>query len=265
MKEKFTFLFGGLNVSHPDSFEMSRPFGVPNHVFLSIKSPAIFTINGKTTEVSPNTVVIIEPFCPYFYHNPNGQYIDDWFHFKCKDESIFTKMQLSTNHFIPIFEQTNINLLVQELMWESNYTSNEVRDENLSLLIQVLLNNLVVSEKNSTKDQKYTPYNKKIKELRIKIQSYPGSDYQASEMAQYLGISVSYFQHLYKDLFGISFQKDVIRIRIDYAKQLISITNLPITEISKLCGYTSEVHFYRQFKKVTGITPSHYRSLESNP
>ncbi|API89722.1 hypothetical protein BKP56_10825 [Marinilactibacillus sp. 15R] len=260
MTHEFTFLFGGLNVRHPEGFEMIRPYGVPNYVFLSIKSPALFKLNGQESIVEPNSIVIIEPFTPYYYHNPGGHYIDDWFHFKCEDSLFFQKKKLSTNHFLPIAEQTNIHLLMQELVWESVYIADEVKDENLSLIIQVMLNNVAVCEKKTVLLQKYSPHNRKLRDLRLQVQSYPKEQYSVEKIAKEMNISVSYFQHLYKDLFGVSFQKDVIRIKIEYAKHLLSITDLPNFEIADLCGYTSEVHFYRQFKKVTGLTPSHYQS-----
>lgn len=263
MNDYFTYLFGGLNVRHSKTFEMYRPYGVPNYIFLSVKTKAHFTINEETIVVSPNSLVIIEPYTPYHYSNPEGHYMDDWFHFKCSDSLFFDKMEIPTNTFIPIIEQTNINLLVQELIWESNYAANTIRDENLSLIIKVLMNNVLVCSRSIDIEQRYSPYNKKLKDLRLKIQSYPKDHYQVSEIADSLDISVSYFQHLYKDLFGISFQKDLIRLRIEYARHLLSITNLPVNDITELCGYTSEVHFYRQFKKITGITPSYYRSLKS--
>lgn len=36
-----------------------------------------------------------------------------------------------------------------------------------------------------------------------------------------------------------------------------------VGEISNLCGYENEVHFMRQFKKLTTLTPSEYRRLNN--
>jgi len=41
-------------------------------------------------------------------------------------------------------------------------------------------------------------------------------------------------------------------------------SDLPIKEISNLCGYKNEVHFMRQFKKLTTLTPTEYRRLNSS-
>ena len=81
--------------------------------------------------------------------------------------------------------------------------------------------------------------------------------------AESMSISVSYFQHLYKDFFGISYQKDVIDMRIEYAKRMVKSTDNKIELIAKLCGYSNEIHFYRQFKEITGMTPKQYKELNS--
>lgn len=53
---------------------------------------------------------------------------------------------------------------------------------------------------------------------------------------------------------------DVIESRI---KELLIESDLQVGEISSLCGYQNDVHFIRQFKKLTTLTPTEYRRLNS--
>jgi len=46
---------------------------------------------------------------------------------------------------------------------------------------------------------------------------------------------------------------------VDYAKELITSTTLPLEQIAYACGYSNEIHFYRQFLRKTGMTPGEYR------
>jgi len=48
-------------------------------------------------------------------------------------------------------------------------------------------------------------------------------------------------------------------MRIDYAKDLLETTDLPMEVIAENCGYNNDMHFYRQFKENTNMTPAHYR------
>ncbi len=49
-------------------------------------------------------------------------------------------------------------------------------------------------------------------------------------------------------------------MKIDAAKQLIRTEQMNFTQISEKLGYSSIHYFSRQFKKVTGMTPSEYAS-----
>ncbi len=66
-------------------------------------------------------------------------------------------------------------------------------------------------------------------------------------------------ERLYKQITGKSIFEDLIAFRIEKAKQLLSETALSLTEIASACGYTSESYFMRQFKQISGLTPSQYR------
>ena len=102
-------------------------------------------------------------------------------------------------------------------------------------------------------------YESQFQSLRLEMRNTLSEKHSIKDYAQMIGISESYFQHLYTDYFGVSFQKDLIRLRIEEAQYLLSTTNLTMEEIADRCGYTSNVHFYRQFKSLTGITPNKYR------
>ncbi|MBR1723503.1 MAG: helix-turn-helix transcriptional regulator, partial [Ruminococcus sp.] len=72
-------------------------------------------------------------------------------------------------------------------------------------------------------------------------------------------ISAPYLQELYKKAFGISCMNDVIECRIAYAKSLLVISDMRIEEIATRCGYKSLIHFSRQFRKITGSSPTEWR------
>ena len=54
--------------------------------------------------------------------------------------------------------------------------------------------------------------------------------------------------------------QDLIEARINAARQLLTATDLPVHEIAAACGYQNATHFMRQFKEITGLTPSAYRN-----
>ena len=48
------------------------------------------------------------------------------------------------------------------------------------------------------------------------------------------------------------------KMKVEYAKELIREKNQNFTQISEFLGYSSIHYFSRQFKKITGMTPSEY-------
>jgi LacI family transcriptional regulator len=53
---------------------------------------------------------------------------------------------------------------------------------------------------------------------------------------------------------------EIVRVRIERVKELLSITDLPLKQISKLAGFSHEETMYRAFKKAAGRTPNEYRN-----
>lgn len=84
------------------------------------------------------------------------------------------------------------------------------------------------------------------------------SDFLSSE----LGYDYSYLSHLFSSVEGKTIEKYMILQRIEKAKELLVYDELTINEISYQLGYSSAQHLSRQFKEVTGLTPSHYKQVK---
>lgn len=261
-------LKGGCGTRHPSTFFMSRPEGLMHYVILIIKSNGIFHIGNKEYAVTPGHAILVKPQTPYSYSNPDGTYCDDWLHFSVTDNMYSKEIQSIANIPFPIVNPETMTFFIKQLLWENSYTHPEYRNKNIDALFSVLLHHLQFAYKNREQQINSQPFQKELQSLRLELQNSVTSKHLIRDEAKKLGISESYFQHLYTALFGISFQKDFIRMRVDYAKHLIRTSNLTLEQISEICGYASEVHFYRQFRQIAGITPANYRkhpeSTDSN-
>lgn len=105
--------------------------------------------------------------------------------------------------------------------------------------------------------------NDRLMYLRTRIFEEPDLFSGIDDMASYMNLSRSGFQHLYSHTFGVSVMHDVIIGRIEKAKEFLSRSDLLISEIALKCGYKSEFHFMRQFKDQTGLTPTEFRKSSS--
>ena len=59
--------------------------------------------------------------------------------------------------------------------------------------------------------------------------------------------------------------QDLISARIEHAKLQLRLSDMSVSSLALFCGYENELHFMRQFKKRTGLTPSQYRETHRRP
>ena len=99
-----------------------------------------------------------------------------------------------------------------------------------------------------------------IKKIIIKIESDLSGNLSLKELAKENNVSSNYLSGLFKKENGITLTEYVNSKRIEHAKHLLKNTNLQIQTIAQHCGIFDLHYFCRIFKKLTGKTPSAYRS-----
>ena len=86
------------------------------------------------------------------------------------------------------------------------------------------------------------------------------------EVAHHFSYQPNYFSRLCQELFGLSFVELRTTIRLEYAKEQLSLTTKSIEVISEELGYKAVSNFHRNFKAYTGKTPAEYRETSQiNP
>jgi AraC-like DNA-binding protein len=78
-------------------------------------------------------------------------------------------------------------------------------------------------------------------------------------VARVAGYAPKYFSELFKQKQRITFERHLMQLRIERAKQLLSGTELNLERIAQLSGLSTRYYLGRTFKRCTGITPMTYR------
>ncbi len=86
------------------------------------------------------------------------------------------------------------------------------------------------------------------------------SDYIADKMGQ----DYHYLTQLFSSVESMTIEKYYILQKVEKAKELLVYDELTLTEIADLLGYSSVQYLSSQFKKVTGLTPRHFKSLKKD-
>lgn len=106
----------------------------------------------------------------------------------------------------------------------------------------------------------------KIKNIIIEMVHYSDeviktnfSDY----LSEKLNHDYTYMANLFSEVQGTTIEKFIISHKIERIKELIIYDELTISEIAWKMNYSSVAHLSNQFKKVTGLSPSHFKQLKN--
>ncbi len=88
------------------------------------------------------------------------------------------------------------------------------------------------------------------------------------KLSKFLGDSLhhdySYLSTLFSSIEGKTIENYFINLKVEKIKELLVYNELSISEIAYRLGYSSSAHLSNQFKQVTGLTPSYFKSMGSS-
>ena len=112
-----------------------------------------------------------------------------------------------------------------------------------------------------------TRVNKIIEDIKQAVMEYLalGMDSQNLKLSSFITNKIpydySYLSDLFSSIEGKTIEQFFILQRIEKVKELLVYDQLSLTEISYQTGFSSIHHLSSQFKKVTGLTPSHFKKI----
>lgn len=113
-------------------------------------------------------------------------------------------------------------------------------------------------EENAAEEQNFTNV------TFLKLVKYINENYRSeislTGAAQVLNMNANYVSQLFKKEAGITFVHYITQKRLEDAKELLSTTKKPLTDIAVEVGFNDTFHFIKTFKKFVGVTPGQYRS-----
>lgn len=83
-------------------------------------------------------------------------------------------------------------------------------------------------------------------------------------LADNLAKDYNYLSSHFSSLEGTTIEQYLINQKIERVKELLVYDELSLSEIARELGYSSLQHLSNQFKKVTGLTPSHFKRIKEN-
>lgn len=234
--------------------------------------------------VNTPAFIIYTAEAPIYYYS-DDVYVNDWINFYETDENsqdeadennqsrsdssyltadgsiseFMRSLNVPFNRLTLLSDHTELSQLIRDLRQEFHQTGShheEILDAKLRTILYKYSDAYHLETQLSDKLKVHRPL---FHEIRNGIYSQHSPKKTVSELAEDASLSVSYFQHIYKELFGVPVIQDIIRSRIERACYLLTVTPDSVAHIAEVCGYENVEHFNRQFKEITGFSPNQYR------
>lgn len=229
-----------------------------------ISGRGFFQIHGREYPLSRGQAFLIpSQVTTYYYADPTFPYTYAWIAFNGKKADSFLSQTILSSyhpvcdlpfpaeHFLDMIQQI---LSCKELDVESDLHRTGLLYEILSFLVKdTPAIHPPVSE--------YLPETYIRHALQFIEHSY--SRINVSDISNYVGVNRSYLYSLFKKELHISPQEYLVDYRLKKARDLLSETALPITDIAAATGYSDPLNFSKAFKKKFGCSPATYRSSQS--
>ncbi len=240
------------------------------------KGDAVFEIAGQPVMLGPNDIIIIKPRqlhkftvktdlgCDFivlsfkFENRISGEYsevpLEDFLNFvSSKETGSFISLKISQKNEIILL----LNRIIKER--ESSEPGSDFLNHLLVLELFVLLSRALKMEwENSIKSK-----SPKLRELINISINYIHNNFEREislgDIAKFVFLSSSYFARAFKEETGLSPISYLLKIRIERAKELLSDTELKISDIALSVGFSNQQRFNEMFKKYAGQTPLQYR------
>jgi len=129
-------------------------------------------------------------------------------------------------------DQLNINLKKVEL---------ELMDDKKSILVEKI--KMIIIELVHYTDE----------QIKVNLSDY---------LSEKLNYNYTYLANLFSEVKGTTIEKFYLHHKIERVKELLVYNELNLSEIAYKLNYSSVAHLSNQFKKITGLTPSHFKNLK---
>ncbi len=174
-----------------------------------------------------------------------------YFHVEHKDGDIIN--QSDNYNALDSLIDVSVNYNIKKIFQQIVNAKLSGADQKANLLFDLLIFELTQLDGIVYKEH----LGEKIKNL---IHQSPEKFWGNNELAQELGVSVKTAENKFKSLFGVTIHQYILHYKVEQAISYFkNFPEMQMKEIAYNLGFYDEYHFSKQFKKITGLSPSEYK------
>ena len=226
-------------------------------------------IDNRIIAVPADTLIIIPPFCVHqLYHEANliyeryviliqEQWLSNAF---CGIPTSFPFMESGSHPFFIRLDNELKNDFIEkaESLVSANMLTSPSALSSLFLFLNLISGLLPASAHRPSFRQ--TAAQKRINQIISYINVHIHESLEISDLADHFYLNPDYLARIFKEHVHISLGHYILLQRITEAQKLLS-QGYTVSEVQEALAFSSYAHFFKTFKKITGISPSRYRDV----
>lgn len=252
----YTLNFCEYNRSNQDYDTIYRPYGSGDYLFLLFKAPMKVYLEDGMDITRENACILYTPDMQQHYQAVRRFY-NSYIHFS-SDENPAVKFRLPENTIFYPDNSSEIEAYISRLQQEY-FSSLPFQKEAVSSLMTFLFLSISRSlAQPAAKEEAAADLYPRFQDLRLRMLSECQEDWNTKRLCRSVNLEKSQFYACYRAFFSSTPKNDLLRARLEKAKNLLSNEALQVKEVAHLCGFHNQAHFTRYFKTYCGCTPGTY-------
>ena len=220
-------------------------------------------VNGSTYPVGPGTVTLLSPVDFHAYRDIDPEHplliIQVSFQDLFLPKSLRNDIYMYKDAKIVDFAENALKM-VFEMLNEEYHSDDYAKD---TFLINGITNLCIKIMRQIFADHKTVPLDTSdrspIQDAVLYVRTHFRENISAEAVAKTVHLSPNYFSEYFKKQTGEKFSIFVLRLRVEFAANLLRISDLSIKEVAFESGFNSAAYFSNTFKDFYGMSPEQYR------
>lgn len=256
-------IFCGSDFNHKKG-EFSPRLRLNSHFISFFKTDFVYEKNGELLRGSCGDMMII-PRGEIVWHGPTPEmtegFRNDWMHIEGDDFiELVKKYELPIGTLFKVGGHHTLSHCIQKIKAEQATCSDGYRE-----MCDVYIREAIIKLHRKHQNELSNSSDEKIKNMRVRLIDEIQKEWTLKSMAEACGYSPSHFSFLYSKIFNISPIADLINIRIESSKSMLTYSSMSISEICYAVGFSNIYYYSKCFKKNTGMSPTQYRHKFEKP
>lgn len=248
-------------------YRVVRPKGAGDYLmFVNVEGRGLLRFGSQRVEVLPGSAVLLRPEFPQDYGTAPARpplparWAFFWVHFMPRAHWLDWLKWPEVGPGVGVLE-AGVDAVhaavvaMERVVQQTNLTGRYARDLGMNALEQAILE-LNVGRQNAEAGRT----DGRVRRVLRLIATDLAAPHTVDTLAHAVDLSPSRFSTIFRREVGISPQRYLEELRLERARQLLEVTDLPIQRVSEEVGFASPFYFSTRFRRRYGTSPRGFRS-----